>query len=309
MKRLTLVAILILTIIQGLKGQNYVAFPTKDVQWNVYMEYSIHENPTDTVIMRYVFDGDTTINQIKYNKLCLKRTDSDTSTITPIGGLREENKKIYFIGNDFLGYPHEQELVLYDFNKQTGDTVFHDYYQFSIIEKIDSIEIDGSYRKRYKIGSNSRSSNYYFPNDEYWIEGIGSIKSGLLGHITSIPTCCYQFWEHVCFKENNGVKYLNPNFDSCEPSFLKNNIDLYILKSKIKIYPNPTDKELFVKTELSEVENIIVEIFDIKGNMLKWEQICDEETLISLPQIKGILNVVVMTLDGQIIKSEKIIKK
>jgi len=150
MRNLPIISILILFLIPGVNGQKYFSFPTENVNWNVYLEYSISESPTDTVLLRYTIHGDTIINQIAYKKLCLESGDMLDPEIESVGGLREQDKKIYFIGQDFLRNPHYEESLLYDFNKQIGDTVKHDNYgtSYSIIENIDSIEIDGEYRKR-----------------------------------------------------------------------------------------------------------------------------------------------------------------
>lgn len=305
MKKPALILIFILTILQGVKSQNYVAFPTEGAHWNVYLEYSIHESPTDTVLLRYVLNSDTIINQVKYNRLCLEVGNLNSPTIRPIGGIREENKKIYFIGNDFLGYPHDEELILYDFSKQVGDTVFLDNVFYSRIDNIDSVVISGEYRKRYKVKSNN---NYYFPDEEYWIEGIGSVKNGLLGHITMIPTCCYHFWEHICFEENGEVKYLNPAFDSCFPDNLISSVKQKSFESDIKIFPNPADQELIIENS-SLNEHIILKIIDIKGSIIREQTINYGRTKIVLPNVLGILNIVLINEIGQIIKSEKIVKE
>ncbi len=305
MKKLALFTISILTIFPGVKSQNYVAFPTEGAHWNVYLEYSIQQSPNDTVLLRYVLNSDTVVNQVKYNRLCLEEGNLNSPTIRPIGGIREENKIVYFIGNDFLGYPHIEELILYDFSKQVGDTVFHNDVFYSRINNIDSVVINGEYRKRYKVKSNN---NYYFPDDEYWIEGIGSVKNGLLGHITMIPTCCYHFWEHICFEENNEVKYLNPAFDSCFPANLISSVIQKRFESDIIIYPNPVDQELIIENR-SLNEHLILKIIDIKGSTIKGQTINPGRTKIVLPNVLGILNVVLINEIGQILKSEKIVKK
>lgn len=310
MKQLIFTIATILTFSTGLKSQNYVPFPTENVQWNVYLKYSISENPTDTVLLRYVLNADTIINQVKYNKLCLKSNDSDTASNTSIGGIREEDKKIYFIGKDFLGYPQEEEIILFDFNVQVNDTVFHDDYGyfFSIIEAIDSIEINGEFRNRYKIHPDSRNSNYYFPDDEYWIEGIGSIKTGLLGHITMIPTCCYQFWEHICFKENGVVVYLNPTFSDCLASNLLMEVNLPMTDLQIKIFPNPVTNQLHIVNNSNE--NISIKIIDINGRSIIEESLNKTETTIKFKNIRpGIYNILIVNEIGQNKLTQKIIKQ
>jgi hypothetical protein len=309
MKQLIFIMATMLTFSTELKSQNYVPFPTENAQWNVYLEYSMSENPADTILMQYVLNADTTINQLRYNRLCLQSNASDTACVAPIGGIREKDKRIYFIGNDFLGFPHDEELILYDFNVQVGDTVFHDDYSsfFSIIEAIDTIEINEEYRNRYKISPDSRNSNYYFPDDEYWIEGIGSVKAGLLGHITMVPTCCYQFWEHICFKENGVVKYLNSTFSDCLASNLLMGVNLPMTDLQIKIYPNPVTNQLQIENNSNE--NLSIKIIDINGRSILEQPLNKTKTTIKLDLRPGIYNALITDQIEQIMLTQKIIKQ
>lgn len=303
----TIVLLLLLTIVHGLYGQRYHEFPTANVQWNVYFEYSVQEHPTDTVLLRYVLEGDTTINEVNYVRLCLKSSEDEAAVLTPVGGLREAEQKVYYIGDDFMGYPSGEELVLYDFGKQAGDTVFHSRAYFSIIESIDSVEINQHYRKRFKISATSRNSNYYFPNEEYWIEGIGSIKSGLLGHVTAIPTCCYQYWEHVCFKENDILVYLNPNFNACEPGFLSHNNTIAEHPSKIKVYPNPFTQKLII--ENTEGENFRLRLIDRSGRVVVEQTLIGTTTILDLTIAPNVYFVQICKDDGTLVLTQKMIKQ
>ena len=307
MKKLYFIFILILLICKSVSGQKYFPFPTENVNWNIYFEYSRSENPPDTVLLRYTLHGDTTINQVKYKKLCLESGDTLHPEIEAVGGLREKDKKIYFIGNDYLGNPHFEECLLYDFNKQTGDTVKHDNFDtfYSIIENIDSVEIDGEYRKRYKVYSRN---NFLFPDQEYWIEGIGSIKNGLLGNITDVPTCGYYYWEHVCFRENGQVKYLNPSFKECFPDYLMTSINENNETSKINIYPNPFSTELHIDN-IQPAENLNVRIVDILGRIIVHKELTSKNNIINVPETRGILLVMITDKYYHILKKEKIIQK
>ncbi|MCF8360562.1 MAG: T9SS type A sorting domain-containing protein [Prolixibacteraceae bacterium] len=304
MKTLAFIFALIFTAICAF-GQNYKSFQFENAQWNVYLEYSMSESPTDTTVLRYFVDGDTILDQNTYHRLCREMGDLSDPVFEAVGGIREENKVVCFFGNDCLWFPHEEELILYDFNKEIGDTVFHDDTFYSVIEDIDSIEIGGEYRKRYKINSNNV---YSFGDEEYWVEGIGSIKNGLLGHITLIPTCCYHYWEHICYKENDEVLYLNPRYDDCFPGFLLGTDKQFEIESEIKMYPNPTDDKLNVEL-LTDIKNVMIKIFDIKGNILLQNELADKKSTISLPVSHRVMKVVLFDSKGGIIKSETIMKK
>ena len=73
--------------------------------------------------------------------------------IRGIGGLRENDKKIYYLGETIFSLYCEEEFLLYDFTKQIGDTIKHDPEGlfFSVILDIDSVLIGDGYRKRYSI--------------------------------------------------------------------------------------------------------------------------------------------------------------
>ncbi len=109
-------------------------------------------------------------------------------------------------------------MLLYDFTAQVGDTVHHSGKAAfrSIILEIDSIQIGGEYRKRYKV-----DNGWFYHNPDYIVEGIGSIQNGLLGHISDIPLCGTHYWEHVCFSEGGIVKYKNPAYSDCYADTLK----------------------------------------------------------------------------------------
>lgn len=308
MKNLILILFLILTFNLIVKSQRYFPFPTENVNWNVYLELSIHENPVVKNLLRYTVHGDTLINQTIYRKLCVETGDTANPKIKSVAGLRENNKKIYFIGKDFLGLQHYYtELLLYDFSKLVGDTVFHDKHgsNFSIIENIDSVELDGEYRKRFKVYS---SHNYSFKDQEYWIEGIGSIKNGLLGHITDIPTCCYHFWEHVCFKENGHVKYLNSSFSDCFSATLLSSINDNFEFPTINIYPNPFSDKLHIDN-IPDNKNLSIQIIDSMGRLVQKKELRTESNTVQMPVIKGIYIVLIMDDNGQIIRNERIIQK
>ena len=72
MKQTTLIFGLILIINQSLKSQDYVPFPTENVNWNVFYAGTCEDAPPVNTLLRYTIHGDTTINEIHYLKLCLE---------------------------------------------------------------------------------------------------------------------------------------------------------------------------------------------------------------------------------------------
>ncbi|SHK07746.1 Por secretion system C-terminal sorting domain-containing protein [Tangfeifania diversioriginum] len=285
----------------------YFPFPTENAQWNVYLEYSISEAPVDTVLLRYFLGGDTTVNQINYKKLCLEKGSLAKPARELAGLIREQDKKIYYKGSDFLGFPHEDEWLLYDFDVQEGDTVWHSNsgYDYTVIGTIDSVEIDGQLRRRYKVDT---WRNYYFEDEEYWIEGIGSIKNGLLGHITDIPTCCYHFWEFVCYRENEKEKYLNPSYDDCIPSFLLSSSGYKIPLHEITIHPNPVFGN-FIVGNIPTAGDFGVSIYSSAGQLIKAQKLQPGSNAVQFPAFNGVAVVIITDSNGNIVKEEKLVSK
>jgi len=285
----------------------YVPFPTENAQWNIYLEYSISEAPIDTVLLRYFLGGDTMVNQINYKKLCLETGNLANPERKLAGLIREQNKRIYYRGTDFLGFPHDEEWLLYDFNVQEGDTVWHSNsgYDYTVIETIDSVEIDGRLRRRYKVNT---WRNYYFEDEEYWIEGIGSIKNGLLGHITDIPTCCYHFWEFVCYCENGTEKYLNPSYDDCVPSFLLSSSGYKIPLHEITIYPNPVFGR-FIVGNIPTASDFRMSFYGSSGQLIKTQKLQPGSNAVQFSAFNGVAVVIITDSNGNIVKEEKLVSK
>ena len=296
---------MILILDVRLKCQDYIPFPTENVNWNVYLLSTCDwDSPPDTILLRYTIHGDTTINTVLYNKLCLESGDTNNPKIQSIGGLREVDEKIYYIGRT-ITVKLDEEYLLYDFAKQIGDTIKHDSYGvfYSVVLDIDSILIAGSYRKRYQV-----DNHWFYQNPDYIIEGIGSVQNGLLGHISDIPTCGYHYWEHICFKENGVVKYLNPSFDDCFPANFFTRIKGLLLDSDINFYPNPLENKLYIENNTNEHE-LLIKIIDNSGRILLEKDFYEREKSIDLTLNSGIFNIQIINKQGKILKTEKMIKK
>lgn len=224
-----------------INAQKYVPFPTENAQWNIFYASSLYGSPTDTTLLKYSIQGDTTINEVTYHKLCRNIGSNESPRYIFAGGLREQDKRIFFYGFGYSkfssgNFPSE-EYLLYDFNKVVGDSVMYDRERWYQITNIDSIKIGSNFRKRYQIRIGIS------PEFEYIIEGIGNVNQGLLGMITPILTCldCHFEWHFICFSQNGGTLYKNPDFYDCNSTRksvvdgLKNPvIDLHLTVS-----PNP----------------------------------------------------------------------
>ncbi len=307
MKNLIISTILILLVIPNLKGQDYYSFVSEKPQWNVYLENSMCQTSVDTSLLRYYFEGDTIINDTTYQKLIIETGDTANPEIRTAGGIREVGKKVYYIGEDCLGHPNYEEVLLYDFSKKVGDTIIHKMTSgcltfYSEILEIDSIKTGDNYRKRFKVDNHGG-----YHNPDYWVEGIGSIKNGLLGHITDIPTCGYRYWEHVCYKENEEVKYLNPAYSDCYPINVISSVNTDLRVENIKIYPNPVFNKLHI-VNIPDNKDWRVKIINSLGQSVFEDKLNLKNYHIDLSNENGLLIIMLIDSNGQIIKTEKIIK-
>lgn len=226
--------------------QNYVPFPSENIQWNVFYASSMYGSPTDTILLKYTIQGDTIINEVPYHKLCKNIGSDEYPQYIFAGGLREQDKKVYYYGFGYsksnLSSFSNKEYLLYDFNKNTGDSVMFDRERWYKIINIDSIKIGSNYRKRYEI------EIMYSNRSEFIIEGIGDVNQGLLGMITPIPTCldCHQEWYFICFSQNGENVYKNPLFIDCNSTQKWN--DFNPLKTNTQWYYGEIDYPFYTST-------------------------------------------------------------
>lgn len=248
-------------------AQKYFPFPTTDAYWNIHFESGSQHDPPDTSLLRYSLGGDSIVNYVSYIKLLEELGDTANPQSSVAGILVERNKKIYYRGGGILNVPEYDSLLLYDFTKGVGDTIYHSQTKniLSIIQDIDSVLVGGEFRKRYRVDC---SMNYVHPPTDYWIEGIGSVLNGPIGFISDIPTS-YVYWEFVCYHDQS-VEYVNPRFESCFPDYFFMGLDnTENLKSAYAPYPNPCNNILYFENDQpgKSVEYYIC-IYDIVGNTI-----------------------------------------
>src|ERR1700739_886515 len=169
----------------------------------------------------YTLSGDTLINGKVHHKLYHVGGYYSSGTIcwstlshsrSFYGAIREDSmKRVYLC---CITGSTTKDSLLYDFNLKVGDTLkqFNSQVVISYVHSIDSIMVDGAYRKQFVISSNAAQPHQIIDSI---IEGIGSLQ-GLVEPIA--PVFEYACWLN-CFRQNgNIVLYLNPGAfdDSCQ---------------------------------------------------------------------------------------------
>jgi len=216
----------------------YHHFPDSNAVWSVYNQ-------------KYFVSGDSIINLMSYKKYHFSNDSIPTlSNSTFFALLREDVllKKIFAIAKD-----NNSERLLYDFSLGVNDTItvfplsFFHFISSGIkikIDQIDSIIINGQYRKRLKIVG--VDENTYYP--EYWIEGIGSTFGPFNSGITGRVICDIYYPELLCFEQDGLLLYDNPNYLDCfepYPTGINENKILY----DVRIYPNPTQNIINIESD------------------------------------------------------------
>lgn len=270
----------ILTVLTTLTGicQTYYSFPTNTAIWTV----THCSNWSGAQNFKVAMIGDTTINGKNFKKMFRSNdTIFDISNSSYLMALREENKKIYFIPDS-----DTTEYLIYDFTTQIGDTVkvyaldffppnnvFSPELREFVVSDIDSVLIDGNYRKRWYFPATSAHT------DEYWIEGIGS-TFGLLSPFLNITDNLFGL---RCFAQDNTLLYGSSfsNFlcltmptvyctDTLMTGFSNEKNELLSLN----IYPNPTNAEITIEFQNQWSDRHDIDIYSILGQRIKtiWTQ-------------------------------------
>lgn len=248
-------------------AQTYHPFPTKNAMWT-----QMSPNPSrfehDIFHIYALKDKDTTINGKLYHKL-YNSEDTIFTEKELCGGIREEDKKVYFYALDSLTYPREgtipdTEYLLYDFSLKVGDMITRDNYRVGAplsVSHIDSILIGTEYRK-------SIIFDYDYSYEMSWIEGIGSLR-GIITVTAPRLTGGGDSNNLICFRQNNEILYHNRGYGN--DCFYTSLNDIPNPKIGFKVYPNPVSGELFIQPNSNIDESFSLEIYSVKGELIKTE--------------------------------------
>ena len=303
MKKLIAIS-LFLTLILKTNSQEYFSFPDSNAIWN---EYSISTNNYSSVKYksRKGIIGDTILNMKTYSKLYKLIDDTCLNIVNAeyIGGIREEEKKIYIL----IDYYGQEEVLLYDFSKKVGDTIYSNtsegYMTMPLtISKIDSINLfDGTTRKRYWFAETA--------SDEYWIEGIGSV-SGLL---TPIQEQIANFYtSHLsCFKQNDNTVYLNNySCNKCFCGLYTGQNEYEVPNLNIELIASSTTLTLNINLDSKKIPNYNIQIFNSMGQLAKtMNNIKSNNIEMSIGDFASGIYIINMITNNKMIYSKSFIKR
>lgn len=106
--------------------------------------------------------------------------------------------------------------------------------------------------------------------------------------------------------DNRGVLIITPILNSIE----LNSIKPSVLESDIKIYPNPSKESINIDIYNNNLKTFNVEFYDLNGKMVFLKNYYSNKITISLLDFKENIYIIkIIDNDGNVIKSEKIIKQ
>jgi hypothetical protein len=212
MKKLVLtLAILTAFALVGMAQSNYYPLIQEDKsqQWNVVYIIAASAYPDVYSTDIQSIDGDVALEGVDYK---LVWTDNVYDALKIAGAIREENRRVYF--RRYYGGYYENEVLLYDFNLNVGDTVTVNWLSTTLMVLEESeVEVDGVMRRRLGLGYPT-SIPELGEIEEYWIEGVGS-TFGFLNSGYGSSSWVGSFPHLLCYYENDNLIWDNEDFDEC----------------------------------------------------------------------------------------------
>jgi len=321
-----------LSLTQLLIGQTSVYHPLPDsgYYWHVIdLTSECATGLSDTIgadFIYYTISGDTTVASKKYKKVFA--TNDSYDFIYPRGYLYEDtiNRKIYMVTDDPFDYTITGDTLLYDFNIEVGTSVddFYEFYGFtlgdpanSIVFGIDSIEIEGSYRKRIGIKYEIHQCDDKNPvkiDTLYWIEGIGSTAGLTSPDVLPLnPGGEYAVDVLACVFKNDSVVYSNNhNWHTCDTVFIDfSSIANHVPAASLILYPQPSNYSVSLELKNNHIHGgAAIQISDIWGRLIFSTSFNSDEMLIIPTEeiISGIYILTVTSKYGLLLSSKLIVQ-
>jgi len=215
-------------VLSYVRAQSFVPIPADpSSKWKVgFFNYDPPNTYDETRV--YYLDGQFINNGNTYNRLLANGIRIFNGNPVPfsnmyVGGIRTEEYKVYFLSDQGLS-------LLYDFTLEPGDTLPESSLTSGVVvvTSVDSIMINGTYRKRINI----ESPQYGELHSHWYIEGIGHEK-GIIEPMWELPGMGWYFY---CYQENGSTVF--PEGEECDLSVGINNLASEAEKIQVTINPD-----------------------------------------------------------------------
>ena len=221
------------------------------------------------------FKGDTVINDTTYNKLYI--SEDEFLLKWKFYRLWRETKdnKIYERKPNYYP-PYKIEELMYDFNLAKNDTFIALGIGIGISLKVDSVLSKlwgGKLRKHwylYPVHAEEDTIKEWYKT--LWVEGVGQINYFPSNVGVNYGAKLFP----LCFEENGQQVYQNPDYNTCFYTSLN---DIPNLDKGFKVYPNPVSGELFIQPSSNTEEAFTLEMYSVKGELVKTECLEQGSTL------------------------------
>lgn len=281
----------------SLIGQAVDHFINEDSKWNVVSVYYDEKRTT-----YYSFLGDTVIGDQTWLKLYSSWDTLFVLNLHYHGLIHSSDGIVLFqdVNNNIR--------TLYNFNLGVGDSVFFNIPmmpQKIAINKIDSVQINGLYFKRFTFDE-PIGINVFDALNEVWIEGIGS-HHGLL--FPCSPRKFASEWpdklDLTCSFTEEIQYWDNPSYNGCYINII---LDKEELSTNLyKVYPNPFKDYIIIENGNLNVDITTIDIYDIQGNIVYSERTPNTIHRIVLNNLPVGIYYVRLNKDGNI-TNKKIVK-
>ena len=278
MKKLLLTVIIAVIAIPAFSQFNvYHPFPDSNAYWGEENEFSTG-GPLTVNDFGYKLLGDTIIKSRTYHKVYKVGGMSNSGAVTPYsvfyGAIREDSMK-HVYACCVSGSFNKDDTLYYDFNLKVGDTLNQANSapqgflgpEKNYVSKIDSVLIDGNYRKRFTISTNANNSLQVVTQ---MIEGIGSLE-GLLEPIEIMEGKS----SVLCFRQNGFVEYATSGYFTHDTCIVYGPLDVNTITNKIpsfSIYPNPANTAVALSFQLQN-KNSVLSLYNSMGQLVKTQVI------------------------------------
>lgn len=256
----------------NIRAQQFHTLPDSNASWLVQersSEYTIYHS-----WFLSDFQNDTVINGIEYTKIFEKLYEGNDTSYS--GAFRNDvNGKIYYVPKS-----EQQEVLLQDFSKQQGDTVFNvAVHSNGYIGTYDFIVDSVSYYPcgPYNLKSVALHSIEMIPSiygtTLHWVEKIGNISGGIFNQ----PEMGLNIFSLICQNTFDTIFYnANVGYFPQSLGYYPGNCDEFLAIDKpqsdepFSIYPNPFTNQLYIRSEQA-LKNLRIEVYDLMGRLLTTE--------------------------------------